>query len=57
MKSFRIHFELFSKKMKTTIKARNKQEALNILKDKIIIHKVEEQDDTLNRLKDMFNMN
>ena len=65
MKSFEILFELFGKKLKTTIEADSISHAKSIIKEKIIFHKITEVDDdqdikdfigsdaTLNNLKDI----
>lgn len=60
MKDFIIYFELYGKKMKTTIPAQTEDQAKQILKDKIIFHKVQEKekynpvdDDWLNKFLDM----
>ena len=42
-KVYTIYFELFGKKMKTEIKADSIQAAKTILKNKIIIYKVQER--------------
>jgi len=42
MKEYTIFFELFGKKMKTTIHALSEERAKERLKEKIIFHKVEE---------------
>lgn len=41
MKKFTIWFEIFGKKMKTTIEANNESEAKQALARKIIFHKIE----------------
>lgn len=56
---YEIWFELFGKKMKTTIAAISEDQAKSILMSKIIFHKVKvkgdpDSDDILNTLKDMF---
>lgn len=55
MKQYTIYFELFGKKMKTTIEAISEAEAKNKLKEKIIFHKIEEYD-ALDFLKNIFGM-
>jgi hypothetical protein len=42
MKTYTIYFELFGKKMKTTVEAENVDQAKRKIKDKIVFHKVEE---------------
>ena len=59
MKNYTIYFEIFGKKMKFTTLAESKNDAINILKNKINIIKIEEpncvsDDDMLNNLKDLF---
>ena len=41
MNTYRIYFEFYGKKMMTSITAKTKQEAINQLRHKIEIHKVE----------------
>lgn len=43
-KKYILFFELYGKKMKTVIEARSASDAKNILKDKIIFHKIEVDD-------------
>jgi hypothetical protein len=53
--TYTIYFELYGKKMKCRIDAYDREGAIKKLKDKIIIHKVDvEQDQTVEFLKDMF---
>jgi hypothetical protein len=59
MQEHKIYFELFGKKMKTTILARSKDAAIEILKNKIIIHSVlvsnpPSDDDIVDQLGNMF---
>lgn len=51
-KKYTVYFELYGKKMKTVIDARDTIEAKNIIKDKIIFHKIEA--DKSNDIKDVF---
>jgi hypothetical protein len=41
MKTYKVYFEIFGKKMKVEIKAKSKQQAEEIIKSKIIFHKIE----------------
>lgn len=41
--NFTIYFELYGKKMKTDIEAYSREDAINRLKNKIIIHRVDEE--------------
>jgi len=53
MKNYDIYFEIFGKKMKTTILAQNEIDAKSELIDKIKFHKVEEsKDDVFNQSMD-----
>lgn len=53
--TYTIYFELYGKKMKCRIEAYDRDGAIKILKDKIIVHRVDvEQDQTVEMLKDMF---
>lgn len=64
MKNYTIYFEIFGKKMKFTTLAESKNDAINILKNKINIIKINEgtseginegtNNDMLNNLKDLF---
>jgi len=40
MKEHIVYFELFGKKMKTTVIAKDKEQAKKIIRDKIIFHKI-----------------
>jgi hypothetical protein len=72
MKDFEISFELFGKKMRTTISATNESNAKKIILDKIIFHKIVVKndnnsddylndfmgnDETFKNLMDIFGMN
>jgi two-component SAPR family response regulator len=55
MKAYTLYFELFGKKMKTTIKAKSREDAIRVIKDSIIFHKVEAlPDENLKNLFDIF---
>ena len=63
MKKFKVYFEIFGKKMKTSITANSREEAKQLLMKKIIFHKVEldedfkfQDDDVLDFLKGTFKM-
>ena len=54
MKTYDVYFELYGKKLKTTVTAENKYEAMEIVRQKLVFVKVvERDDDALNRLKDI----
>jgi hypothetical protein len=57
MKKYEIYFELFGKKMKTTITAPTKDVAKQIVKDKIIFHKIEREPDFGDAIFDFLNIN
>ena len=66
MEYFDVYFELYGKKMKTTVYAHNKTGAKKIIREKIVFHKivkkVEEEcnpfsDTTFKDLLDMLGMN
>ena len=42
MNTYNVYFEIFGKKMKVEIKAKSKQQAEEIVKSKIIFHKIED---------------
>ena len=56
--TFTIYFELYGKKMKVNIDAYSREDAINKLKSRIIIHQVDEHlepgDDVFDRLKNIF---
>jgi len=57
MNNYTVYFEIFGKKMKVEIKAKSKQQAEEVVKSKIIFHKIE--DNTVENLfgglfKDIF---
>ena len=59
MKTYKIYFEIFGKKMKYEVEAESKNDAINKLKNKINIIKIDEEindDDVLDNLKNMFGM-
>lgn len=53
MKNYKIHFEFYGKKMKTTVQANNEHEAVKIVNSKIFIIKVV-QEDPIDYLKNIF---
>jgi hypothetical protein len=63
MKPYKIYFEIFGKKMKYEVEAESKNDAINKLKNKINIIKINEgineginDDDVLENLKNIFGM-
>jgi hypothetical protein len=63
MKTYKIYFEIFGKKMKYEVEAESKNDAINKLKNKISIIKINEgineginDDDVLENLKNIFGM-
>ena len=48
MRNYIVYFEIYGKKMKTTVMAHSQQEAVEIVKGKIQINKVELLSDELN---------
>ena len=44
MNNYTLYFSLYGKKMKTTVSANSEQEAKQIVKDKIVFHKIETND-------------
>ena len=59
-KPFTVYFEVFGKRMKTEVMAKDEAEARYLIMGKIIFHKIEERqqsgDEVLNNLRDMFRM-
>lgn len=49
MKQHTVYFELYGKKMKATVKAFSKEHAMEIIRDKIVFHKVEDLNDEMNK--------
>jgi len=56
MTNYKIFFEIFGKKMMTEIEAESKYEAIEILKEKIKIHKIRTVDAQVEKLKNIFGM-
>jgi len=54
MKTYTIYFEFYGKKMKTTVQAENREQAKNIIKNKVIFIQIDEKDETLDKLKNIF---
>lgn len=59
MKQYTVYFELFGKKMKTTVAANSEEDAKYLIMGKIIWHKVESEpaninDDPIEFLKQTF---
>lgn len=55
MNKYLIYFEIFGKKMKTEIMARDREDAKRKMKEKIIFHKIEKiSDPTVDYLKNIF---
>jgi hypothetical protein len=58
MKNFVVFFEIFGKKMKTTLRAKSEKEAKDIVAKRIIFHKVEVEEEIYspdNFIMDFFN--
>ena len=59
MKTYTVYFEIFGKKMKTTLKAESELQARVDIRNSITFHKVVEQmpeGQMFERLKDIFKM-
>jgi hypothetical protein len=54
MTDYTIYFELFGKKMKTTIRAKSRSDAMEAIKDKIVFHKIVETDSKADELRKIF---
>lgn len=54
MKNYKIYFEVYGRKMKTTVKAKTELEAKELVKNKINFLKITEEDKDLNFLKNIF---
>jgi cytochrome c biogenesis protein ResB len=56
MNEYTIYFELYGKKLKTTILAKSEEDAKKMILSKIVFHKiVKENNKTFNQSKDVFN--
>lgn len=59
MKHYEIYFEVYGRKMKTTVYAQSEREAMNIVRNKVNFIKVKEKfenNEVVNNLKDIFGM-
>lgn len=55
MINYTVYFEIFGKRMKTTVLAETEDKAIEIVKKKLTIHKVEKtKNDAFNEVTDMF---
>ena len=61
--SFLVYFEIYGKKMKTEVKAVNKQHVIDIIKSNLIFHKIEyipkyikKDEDFVNILQELMGM-
>ena len=52
---YTIYFELFGKKMKTTVDAKSIEDAKQQVRNKILFHKIE-PDENIDFLKNIFNI-
>lgn len=52
---YTIHFELFGKKMKTTVDARSIEDAKQQVRNKIVFHKIQPEEN-IDFLKNIFNI-
>jgi len=53
---YTVYFEIYGKKMKAEITAESETHAKQIIRDKILFHKVRRKDDILNNLYSIFGM-
>ncbi len=57
MKPYTVYFEIYGKKMKTTVHAKSEAEAVSRVREKLVIHKVKSEDDgAVDYLMNMFGM-
>ena len=55
MKNYDVYFEIYGKRLKTTILAENEEKAKEIVRNKIVFHKVVlKQKEEFNQIDDMF---
>lgn len=52
---FKVYFEFFGRKMRMEVDAISKEDAKNIVRNRIIFHEI--KDDTLENIKNMFGFN
>lgn len=55
MRSYTVYFEIYGKKMRATVQAQDRVEAREIIKSKLIIHKVTVEPDKGADFIDFFN--
>jgi len=57
MKNYTVYFEIYGKKLKTTVMANNREHAEEIIRNKIIFHKIalmdDDKDDLFSKEDDM----
>jgi 1-deoxy-D-xylulose 5-phosphate reductoisomerase len=53
MRNYTVYFEIYGKKMKTTVMANNEEEAKDFVKNKIVFYKIENPKDEFNQSMDM----
>jgi 1-deoxy-D-xylulose 5-phosphate reductoisomerase len=56
MKTYTVKFEIYGKRMKTTVNADNEYQVKEFIKNKIIFHSIEDESDFLDTLSDIFGM-
>lgn len=60
MREYTVYFELYGKKMKTEIFAKDKNDAMMKIRQKITFHKISEtksnKDDVFDNIMNLFNM-
>ena len=55
MKNYDVYFEIYGKRLKTTILAESEEKAKEIVRNKIVFHKVVlKQNDEFNKIDDIF---
>lgn len=52
---YKVWFEIYGKRMQTTVEANNETDAKAMIKSKIIFYKVEKWEPLRSELKDLFN--
>ena len=53
MRNYTVYFEIYGKKMKTTVIANNEEEAKDFVKNKIVFYKIDKPKDEFNQSMDM----
>jgi 1-deoxy-D-xylulose 5-phosphate reductoisomerase len=53
---YRVYFEFFGRKMQTVVDANDENAVRGIIRNKIIFYSIKAEDDTFDRIMDIFGM-